>query len=89
MAWRLQKNCVPGIKIVIIIFITAVEDYVFQAFDVGAFHYLVKPFTEEKFIEILHNSAEQFIYQKKLNRAYIKKRSTRHYNNLKRKTYYC
>ena len=46
----------------------------FQAFDVGAFHYLVKPFTEEKFIEILHNSAEQFIYQKKLNRAYIKKK---------------
>lgn len=78
--------CMPGIdgmetakklrardKNIIIIFITAVEDYVFQAFDVGAFHYLVKPFTEEKFIEILHNSAEQFIYQKKLNRAYIKK----------------
>ncbi|MDE7276244.1 MAG: response regulator, partial [Lachnospiraceae bacterium] len=26
----------------ILIFITALEEYVFQAFDVGAFHYLVK-----------------------------------------------
>lgn len=32
----------------ILIFITAVEDYVFQAFDVGALHYLVKPFSDEK-----------------------------------------
>lgn len=36
----------------ILIFITALEQYVFQAFDVGAFHYLVKPFSEEKFREV-------------------------------------
>lgn len=40
----------------IIIFVTAIEDYVFQAFDVGAFHYLVKPFTDEKFREVLQNA---------------------------------
>ena len=28
----------------ILVFVTAAEAYVFQAFDVGAFHYLVKPF---------------------------------------------
>ena len=36
----------------IIIFVTALDDFVFQAFDVGAFHYLVKPFDDGKFAEI-------------------------------------
>ena len=31
----------------ILIFVTAAEEYVFQAFDVGAFHFLVKPFFDE------------------------------------------
>ncbi len=43
----------------IIIFVTAIEDYVFQAFDVKAFHYLVKPFSDEKFSEVLHKAAEK------------------------------
>ena len=30
----------------VIIFVTGAEEYVFQAFDVGAFHYLVKPFSD-------------------------------------------
>lgn len=47
----------------IIIFVTAIENYVFQAFDVGAFHYLVKPFSDSKFKEVLNNAAKQ--YQKK------------------------
>ena len=33
--------------------VTAVEEYVFQAFDVAAFHYLVKPFSDEKFEEVV------------------------------------
>ena len=37
----------------ILIFVTAAEAYVFQAFDVGAFHYLVKPFSDEKFKEVV------------------------------------
>ena len=37
----------------ILIFVTAAEEYVFQAFDVGAFHYLVKPFSDEKFEEVV------------------------------------
>lgn len=44
---------------VILIFVTAREDYVFQAFDVGAFHYLVKPFTDEKFAAVLQKAAKQ------------------------------
>ena len=40
-------------KDMILIFVTAVEEYVFQAFDVGAFHYLVKPFLDDKFEEVV------------------------------------
>lgn len=47
-------------KRVIIIFVTAVEECVFQAFDVGAFHYLVKPFTDEKFLSVLYGAVGQY-----------------------------
>lgn len=47
-------------KNAILIFVTAAEDYVFRAFDVGAFHYLVKPFTDEKFETVLRNAVEQY-----------------------------
>lgn len=43
----------------ILIFITAYADYVFDSFDVGAFHYLVKPVSDQKFEEVLHKAAEQ------------------------------
>ena len=43
-----QKN-----ERMVLIFVTAVEEYVFQAFDVGAFHYLVKPFSDEKLKEVV------------------------------------
>ena len=33
----------------ILIFITGIREYVFQAFDVAAFHYLLKPIEEDKF----------------------------------------
>lgn len=40
----------------VIIFITALKEYVFQAFDVDAFHYLVKPFDKVKFYEVLNQA---------------------------------
>ena len=43
-----QKN-----ERMVLIFVTAVEEYVFQAFDVAAFHYLVKPFSDEKFEKVV------------------------------------
>lgn len=46
-------------KDMILIFVTAVEEYVFQAFDVGAFHYLVKPFSDEKFMEVVKRAVEK------------------------------
>lgn len=43
-------------KQTLIIFITAAPEYVFQAFDVGAFHYLVKPLSDDKFDEVFGNA---------------------------------
>ena len=56
-------------KKVIIIFVTALDDFVFQAFDVGAFHYLVKPFDDGKFAKILLNAVKQSEDRKKLERV--------------------
>ena len=47
-------------KRMILIFVTAMEDYVFRAFDVGAFHYLVKPFSQQKFEAVLLGALEQY-----------------------------
>lgn len=46
-------------KNTILIFITAFEEYVFEAFDVGAFHYLIKPFDDIKFDTVLTNAVKE------------------------------
>lgn len=50
-------------KRTILIFVTALEEYVFQAFDVGAFHYIVKPIDDKKFADVLHRAVEEFSAQ--------------------------
>jgi len=45
---------------ILIIFVTALSEYVFEAFDVNAFHYLVKPFSDEKLREVLGRALEQY-----------------------------
>ncbi|MDE7325422.1 MAG: LytTR family DNA-binding domain-containing protein [Lachnospiraceae bacterium] len=47
-------------KHMILIFVTALKEYVFEAFDVGAFHYLVKPFDDAKFAEIFCLAVKQW-----------------------------
>ena len=46
-------------KKTVIVFVTALEDQVFNAFDVGAFNYIVKPFTKAKIIEVLNKAVKQ------------------------------
>jgi len=43
----------------IIIFVTGYEKYVYDAFDVGAFQYLLKPVDEQKFAGVFRRAAEQ------------------------------
>lgn len=47
-------------KDTILIFVTGIEEYVFQAFDVGAFHYIVKPLDDEKLKTVLENAVKQY-----------------------------
>ncbi len=44
----------------ILIFVTALSEYVYDAFDVGAFHYLVKPFEDEKLSQVLRKAVEEY-----------------------------
>lgn len=43
----------------VIIFVTGYERYVFDAFDVGAFQYLMKPVDEEKFAQVFARAVAQ------------------------------
>ena len=43
----------------VIIFVTGVKEYVFEAFDVAAFHYLLKPIEENKFMEVFDRAVKE------------------------------
>lgn len=43
----------------ILIFVTGLKEYVFEAFDVSAFHYLLKPLVEEKLDEVLDRALKE------------------------------
>ena len=45
----------------VIIFVTGYERYVFDAFDVGAFQYLLKPVDKGKFAQIFARAVEQIL----------------------------
>lgn len=49
----------------ILIFITGIREYVFEAFDVAAFHYLLKPIEETKFYEVFHRAKRELERRKK------------------------
>lgn len=43
----------------ILIFVTGVKEHVFQAFDVGAFHYLMKPVDQDKMTDVLRRAVQE------------------------------
>lgn len=43
----------------ILIFVTSAKEQVFQAFDVGAFHYLLKPLKKEKLLSVMERAAAE------------------------------
>ena len=61
----------------ILIFITGIREYVFQAFDVAAFHYLLKPIEEGKFREVFHRAGRELEKRKSKRRetVFIKTRN--------------
>ncbi len=61
----------------IIIFITGLKDYVFDAFDVQAFHYILKPINEDKFRKVLYSAIKNFDKKDKFIIAKTMKNSTK------------
>lgn len=66
---------------IILIFVTALPEYVYEAFDVNAFHYLVKPFDDAKLYQVLDNALQQYARQtEKSDLQNPAKRTASHYN---------
>lgn len=61
-------------KDTILIFVTALPEYVYEAFDVNAFHYLVKPFSEKKLREVLGKALQHQPLQSETAPAILVKR---------------
>lgn len=53
---------------IVLIFVTALSEYVYEAFDVGALHYLVKPFSDEKFCQVLDRALQQHTQEREIKR---------------------
>ena len=52
-----ERNSNVGVGDTVLVFITGIKDYVFDAFDLYAFQYLLKPIDEDKFAEELQRAA--------------------------------
>lgn len=72
-----ERSALHGGEDVILIFITGIREYVFDAFDVAAFHYLLKPISEGKFREVLCRAKRELEKRKKKRRetVFIKTRN--------------
>lgn len=57
-------------KDILIIFVTALSEYVYEAFDVDALHYLVKPFEDEKLYQVLDRASRQHEKQAEIARLH-------------------
>lgn len=56
----------------VLIFVTALKDYVFEAFDVAAFHYLLKPVDPQKFGEVFKRAMKEAEKREKTEILFIK-----------------
>lgn len=68
IARSLRRNEQPPV----LIFVTAIKDYVFEAFDVAAFHYLLKPVDPLKFGEVLERAIREVEKREKTEILFIK-----------------
>ena len=66
-----ERSALKGAEDTILIFITAIREYVFKAFDVAAFHYLLKPIEEDKFHEVFQRAKRELEKRKSKRRETI------------------
>lgn len=60
---------------IVLIFVTGNREYVFDAIDLYAFHYLLKPVDETKFREVLERAAGEVAKKRKKKFLFIKKKN--------------
>ncbi len=60
---------------IVLIFITGMKEYVFDALDLYAFQYLLKPIDERKFAEVLERDAKEAGRKREKRGIFIKKRN--------------
>lgn len=60
---------------IVLIFITGIKEYVFDAFDLYAFQYLLKPLNEKKFVEVLDRAVKEAGRKKEKRGLFIKARN--------------
>ena len=68
MALARRLRSLPLDRQPLIIFVTGYESYVYQAFDVEAFQYLVKPVDEGRFADVFRRAAEKLSVLEKQRR---------------------
>lgn len=68
MALARRLRSLPPDRQPLIIFVTGYESYVYQAFDVEAFQYLVKPVDEGRFADVFRRAAEKLSVLEKQRR---------------------
>lgn len=71
LAKRIRKVQGNSGKRSIIIFVTAFREYMEDAFDVNAFHYLVKPIKEKKFAEVFQRAVKEVVTGDERREKYI------------------
>ena len=59
----------------VLIFITGIKEYVFDALDLYAFQYLLKPLNEKKFVEVLDRAVKEAGRKKEKRGLFIKART--------------
>ena len=70
-----EKNANLGVGDTVLVFITGIKDYVFDAFDLYAFQYLLKPIDEGKFAEVLERAVREAAKKKERRVLFIKSRN--------------
>ena len=70
-----EKNANLGVEDTVLVFITGIRDYVFDAFDLYAFQYLLKPIDEGKFAEVLERAVREAAKKKERRVLFIKSRN--------------
>ena len=70
-----EKNANLGVGDTVLVFITGIKDYVFDAFDLYAFQYLLKPIDEGKFAEVLERAVREATKKKERRVLFIKSRN--------------